>query len=146
MREKEKKKERDKDKDQAKEKEKEREKKKHKLVNEIKRENGEVKLLQKGESQMSECARSKGVYTPGAEISDLYMFTLRCGQTFTQVNVMAILNGWLFINGSICKWLHFPVIPVYIRSTLSSWDFPITLCVSLSSECCQSNPTSCRKS
>lgn len=63
MREKEKKKERDKDKDQAKEKEKEREKKKHKLVNEIKRENGEVKLLQKGESQTSECAHSKGGYT-----------------------------------------------------------------------------------
>uniref|UniRef100_A0A8B9R8N3 Round spermatid basic protein 1 like n=1 Tax=Astyanax mexicanus TaxID=7994 RepID=A0A8B9R8N3_ASTMX len=52
-REREKKKERDKekDKDQEKEKEKEKEKKKHKLVNEIKRENGEVKLLQKGETE-----------------------------------------------------------------------------------------------
>ncbi|XP_017561910.1 lysine-specific demethylase RSBN1L [Pygocentrus nattereri] len=52
-REREKKKERDKDKDkdQEKEKEKEKEKKKHKLVNEIKRENGEVKLLQKGDTE-----------------------------------------------------------------------------------------------
>lgn len=49
VREKEKKKDREKDKEQAKEKE--REKKKHKLMNEIKRENGEVKLLQKGESR-----------------------------------------------------------------------------------------------
>ncbi|KAI4889145.1 hypothetical protein NFI96_019860 [Prochilodus magdalenae] len=44
-REREKKKERDKDKDQ------EKEKKKHKLMNEIKRENGEVKLLQKGDTE-----------------------------------------------------------------------------------------------
>lgn len=46
-REKEKKKDRDKDKD--KDQEKDKEKKKHKLMNEFKRENGEVKLLQKGE-------------------------------------------------------------------------------------------------
>ncbi|XP_036432642.1 lysine-specific demethylase RSBN1L-like [Colossoma macropomum] len=52
-REREKKKERDKDKDkdQEKEKDKEKEKKKHKLMNEIKRENGEVKLLQKGDME-----------------------------------------------------------------------------------------------
>lgn len=61
VREKEKKKERDKEKEQAKEKDKEREKKKHKLTNEIKRENGEVKLPQKGESQTCRCATySKG--------------------------------------------------------------------------------------
>ncbi|XP_026799278.3 lysine-specific demethylase RSBN1L [Pangasianodon hypophthalmus] len=51
VREREKKKERDKDKEQAKEKDKEREKKKHKLMNEIKRENGEVKLLQKADTE-----------------------------------------------------------------------------------------------
>ncbi|KAI5620681.1 round spermatid basic protein 1-like isoform X2 [Silurus asotus] len=51
VREKEKKKERDKDKEQTKEKDKEREKKKHKLMNEIKRENGEVKLLQKVDTE-----------------------------------------------------------------------------------------------
>ncbi|XP_066525470.1 lysine-specific demethylase RSBN1L-like [Hoplias malabaricus] len=50
-RDKEKKKERDKDKDKDQEKEKEKEKKKHRLMNEIKRENGEVKLLQKGDME-----------------------------------------------------------------------------------------------
>ncbi|KAI1888501.1 hypothetical protein AGOR_G00185810 [Albula goreensis] len=48
---KEKKKEKEKEKEKDKEKEKEREKKKHKVMNEIKRENGEVKLLQKGEKE-----------------------------------------------------------------------------------------------
>ncbi|XP_076862574.1 uncharacterized protein LOC143514816 [Brachyhypopomus gauderio] len=48
-REREKRKERDKDKD--KEQQKDKEKKKHKLMNEIKRENGEVKLVQKGDME-----------------------------------------------------------------------------------------------
>ncbi|KAK2832592.1 hypothetical protein Q7C36_016054 [Tachysurus vachellii] len=51
VREREKKKEREKDKEQAKEKDKEKEKKKHKLMNEIKRENGEVKPQQKVDTE-----------------------------------------------------------------------------------------------
>ncbi|XP_062850369.1 lysine-specific demethylase RSBN1L-like [Trichomycterus rosablanca] len=50
-REREKKKERDKEKEQDKEKDKDKEKKTHKLVNEIKRENGEVKMLQKADTE-----------------------------------------------------------------------------------------------
>ncbi|XP_030631072.1 lysine-specific demethylase RSBN1L-like [Chanos chanos] len=49
--EREKKKEKDKEKEKEKEKDKEKERKKHKLMNEIKRENGEVKLLQKGDKE-----------------------------------------------------------------------------------------------
>lgn len=75
VREREKKKEREKDKEQAKDKEKE--KKKHKLMNEIKRENGEVKPPQKGELQKSERSYSRGqkfTYT-GLKIFNLGILT-----------------------------------------------------------------------